>query len=97
MYNENNTAQQDEKLAYLKQEAYAAANHIRATQAELKGMAGCDVNATGRPSLRDRVSSDLRCAIDQSRKAEQLRELSFLLDKNPEVARILDLMEIVRG
>lgn len=49
-----------------------------------------------RASLRERVAMDLGRARRESRKLERLSELEFLLDKNPEVARILDLIEDVR-
>ena len=42
------------------------------------------------------VNRQLIDADREGRKAAQLGELVMLLDKNPEVARILDLMEIVR-
>ena len=47
--------------------------------------------------LRDRVGKQAAEASRQSHKAERLQELAYLLDKNPEIARILDLMEDVRG
>ena len=49
-----------------------------------------------RQPLREAIHYQLRDAARQSRKAAQLDELAMLLDKNPEVARILDLMEVVR-
>ena len=44
-------------------------------------------------SLRDRIASRARHAARESRHAENLKELQYLLDKNPEVARILELLE----
>ena len=44
-------------------------------------------------SLRDRIASRARHAAHESRRAENLKELQYLLDKNPEVARILELLE----
>jgi hypothetical protein len=49
-----------------------------------------------RPSLRERIGKMRRSAERESRRAEKLRELDYLLDKNPEVERILNLMEIVK-
>lgn len=56
-----------------------------------------------RASLRERIEMDLgrarresRKLERESRKLERLSELESLLDKNPEVARILDLIEDVR-
>lgn len=49
-----------------------------------------------RQSLAERIASQLDRSGREARKLEALNELSFLLQKNPEVARILDLMEAVR-
>ena len=43
--------------------------------------------------LRDRISSRARRAGNEAIRAENLKELQYLLDKNPEVARILELLE----
>ena len=76
---------------------------MKAQQAELKGaatpygvlhMKGLDEPC--RASLRERVAMDLIRAERESNKALRLRELNDLLDKNPDVARILDLVEEVR-
>lgn len=57
----------------------------------------CDaIPETGRPSLRDCVARQRHDALVEGRKAHCLTELSDLLDRNPELARILDLIEIVR-
>ena len=47
------------------------------------------------PTLRERTEKALYHAAGQARRAEALGELIDLLDKNPDVARILDLVEIV--
>lgn len=49
-----------------------------------------------RPSLRERVHSQLYRAEKEARQVSKLEELRWLLDKNPDVARILDLLEEVR-
>lgn len=54
-------------------------------------------NECKRASLRERVSDQLYRARSESGKCSRLEELTFLLEKNPEVARILDLIEEVRG
>lgn len=55
------------------------------------GMLGkCDMP---RIHLRDRVGERLRQAARQASKAVSLNELARLLDKNPDVATILTLME----
>ena len=48
------------------------------------------------PSLRERIHNQRHWAQVESRRAEQLMELEFLLDKNPETARILELLEQVK-
>lgn len=50
-----------------------------------------------RPSLQEMVWSQVRQAEREARRHQRLAELGILLDKNPEVARILDLVEEVRG
>lgn len=49
-----------------------------------------------RPSLRERVTSHLYRARKEADTRNRLEELQFLLDKNPDIARILDLIEDVR-
>ena len=48
------------------------------------------------PSLRERIHDQRYRAQVESRRAEQLGELECLLDKNPETARILELLEQVK-
>lgn len=50
-----------------------------------------------RDCLRDRVHSQLRRAEGEVSRAMALAELERLLEKHPDVARILDLMEYVKG
>lgn len=50
-----------------------------------------------RASLRERVDSQLHRARREKIKAERLEELQYLLEKYPDIARILDLIEEVRG
>lgn len=45
------------------------------------------------PGLLDRVSRQKEELFRQSRKIENLMELEGLLQRNPEVARILDLLD----
>lgn len=49
-----------------------------------------------RPSLVERVYIERRHAERQVERAMVLAELEHLLEKHPEVARILDLVELVR-
>ena len=62
----------------------------------LAGQVG-DLQTACRVSLRERISSQRRNAAREGNKEIRLAELEHLLDKNPEVARILDLIEEVRG
>ena len=50
-----------------------------------------------RDNLRNRVERQMCDAARAGRKAERLAELGMLLDRYPGVARILDLIEEVRG
>lgn len=49
-----------------------------------------------RDGLRDRIRVQLRTAQRDAGRGEKLQELEYLLDKYPDVARILELMEVVR-
>lgn len=50
-----------------------------------------------KPSLTERLRASQKLAQQQARKAESLAELAHLLGKNPELARILDLLDSVGG
>lgn len=50
-----------------------------------------------RPSLRERVSIQLSESTSAAARSGRLSELQRLLEANPDVARILDLIEEVRG
>lgn len=54
------------------------------------------LNDACRPSLQERVKSQLDRAYGEARRASRLNELATLLQNNPDVARILDLIEDVR-
>lgn len=45
------------------------------------------------PTLRDRVAQNLANAQREARRTDALYELQHLLEKNPDVARILELLE----
>jgi predicted Zn-dependent peptidase len=83
-------------MTEMEEKAYAAK-----TQGGLGGYANCETaqacDAEYRPGLRERVSSQLRDINRQEKKGLRLAELQHLLDKNPEVSRILDLLEEVRS
>lgn len=67
----------------------------------LSGQAGCAnpryEQQACRTSLRERIASQRYRSEAESRNAALLAELEELLDRNPEFARILDLIELVRG
>ena len=50
-----------------------------------------------RVGLRERIHNQAAHAQQEGNKASRLYELAELLDKNPVVARILELLEEVRG
>jgi hypothetical protein len=56
---------------------------------------GSALNSGGRQSLRERIEKRTALAIGEGVKARQLGELCLLLDKHPDVARILELIDLV--
>lgn len=54
-----------------------------------------DASEPCRASLRERVFERRSRAQRESRNADKLMELEMLLEKHPEVARILELSELV--
>jgi hypothetical protein len=76
----------------------------QATQEKMNAACGQQEATAGRvgfdepcaaPSFRERLTSRRDRAARESRKFGQVDELLWLLDKHPEVARILELIEIV--
>jgi hypothetical protein len=51
---------------------------------------------SGRPSLLERIRGQRARAEMESRKKDSFLELEYLLDKHPDVARILDLLDRVK-
>jgi len=88
------TWEQEEKL---KEMAQAQAKTTSTPYGAMLGGQALDYEPPCRTPLRERVAMDLRRAIQDSRKAKRLAELDGLLGKNPEIARILDLVEEVWG
>ncbi len=80
----NNTAAQETKAYH--------ANEMAGS-----GSLGYGLDKPCRPSLMERVSSQRRRAQQEADQVNRLAELQYLLEKNPEVARILDLLELVKG
>lgn len=87
-------ADQESKIRALAEEEKRAAEGCR-NQTNTAGMLG-GAAMMAEPSLRERIHSQRHHAQVQSRKVEQLAELEYLLDKHPDVARILELMEAAR-
>ena len=85
--------EQDERLL---KEMYASQNESQDARLA-QGLCGSiGSNQCARPNLRDRIEGQAQSAEYQGMKAARLRELSVLLEKNPEVCRILELMSEVR-
>lgn len=57
------------------------------------GMGRADENVCARPGLRERVNSSFYRAERESRNVSRLKGLAELLDTNPAIARILELIE----
>jgi hypothetical protein len=55
-----------------------------------QGLAG---NFAVQPGIRERVAQNLSRAQQEARRTDALHELQHLLEKHPDVARILDLLE----
>ncbi len=74
-----------------------AAYQAQMAQTSGASIGGAYASEPKRSTLAERIGMDLHSARRQSARRERLEELSFLLDKNPEIARILDLLEDVKG
>jgi hypothetical protein len=55
-----------------------------------------NANEARRASLRERVENQKNHSCREARRVERLVELAYLLDKHPDVARILELIDEVR-
>jgi hypothetical protein len=64
--------------------------------AQSAGRLSTSLDIGARPSLIDRVRVQMVEAEAQCGRASRLAELNYLLEKHPDVARILDLVESVR-
>ncbi len=81
-------------MAQQKKSLYEQAERMSREDVMTQGRVGR--NETLEPckmSMKERFEANLYQAKRQSRKRDQLEELLHLLDKHPEVARILDLIE----
>jgi hypothetical protein len=55
-----------------------------------------DESQPKRDSLRDRLRYSMNRIQKQASKSEAMQELDYLFNKNPETARIFELMEILK-
>lgn len=83
------------KLDQMREKAPAAGAELRAaTGASQAGSLGRGYEIEcARPSLRERVNSSFYRAERETRNVNRLKELADLLDTNPAIARILELIE----
>lgn len=73
------------------------AQEAAAAQCCANGSIGYDNAKVAAPSLRERIAGQRQRAHIEATRAMRLEELEYLLDKHPEISRILDLLEVVRG
>lgn len=66
-----------------------------AKQAQTPGYA--EALQPARETLIGRIRNQVSRCSREARKAKQYKELQYLLDKNPEVARILELLDVVQA
>ena len=81
---------------YINEKAKALAGELGKAQIQTNAAyvgGGMALDEPCKAPLRDRIGSRARRAGNEARRAENLKELQYLLDKNPEVARILELLE----
>jgi len=94
------TSEERLKSEHLKNMAYQAAGQCGRADSPFPDASKLDETKCAQaslretqPSLRERVYAQRRRAEEQVQRAMALSELEHLLDRNPEVARILDLYE----
>lgn len=85
----------DEEMKEMNETLSAAAAQCRTEVQYGGGAMGGALNGPAMDNLMGRIASQCKRAQRSAMKAERLGELQYLLDKNPEVARILTLLEEV--
>lgn len=70
-----------------------SAADVREKQRYAQMAAQQQINECKRPGLRERVNSSFYRAERETRNVDRLKELAELLDTNPAIARILELIE----
>lgn len=83
-----------EQLEELKRrEKYAATNLKAAEQQMYQNATASGLIGSNRLTLRDRLKRTMESAQQEERRSRKSSELYDLLNKHPEVARILELIE----
>jgi hypothetical protein len=77
-----------------KQQAYMRNQAQELKQGAVSGLNPIPINYPVRTSLRDRIAARVDRSQQELSVSARLQELQYLLDKNPDVARILDLLDI---
>ncbi len=94
------TNEEREKVASVAEEQYAA--HLNAGAQTFGGLGSNreylqqQVPQVAPPSLRERIRAQRMHAQNASNRLNQLHELEYLLEKHPEVARMLELIDAIR-
>jgi hypothetical protein len=83
-----------EKIMTEQQEKLAAMDNVQGAKSTGATTLGYDANPK-RDSMTERFRHQIRRASRERSRTSQLEELVFLLDKNPEIARILDLIDAI--
>lgn len=84
---DNDTYSLDEAM---RQKMDASAGQCATEPASLAG-----ILCSSKPALRERLQAQLGRSRRAAHKAGNIDELLYLLDKHPDVARILELVELI--
>ncbi len=79
-----------------KERAHQKMMEAQATCAQPQYATGLVGGSSYPPSLRDRLKRKIEAATQEQARARKNSELFDLLEKNPEVARILELLETLQ-
>lgn len=89
-------AEQEQKLKAIAEQEYRM-RQSGAVQGDCLQAQSQPVNyCNAQPSLRERIRADRFRAEESATRRDRLLELEYLLDKHPDVARILELLDQVR-
>lgn len=87
-------AEQQAKRQAMEADKYSKAG-CETAPSNIGGTLGYSTDIDYRPTLRDRLMRTINDAAGQQRRARNANELFDLLNKHPDVARILELIEEV--